>query len=216
MKRFNPDMQIQFCRDIDRVFFGKAPCIGTMIQAYGRNAAESWLICQLNDLSLFAGCKEKLTPRQINETAAMIAETYPHYKLTEFMLFFQRFKRCRYGRFYGAVDPMIILQSLDVFNEERISAYYDRKKAETEAREAEEERKLNELRQRYINRVPDAFSPNAPIDFLQYRLMGYDSMPDDELNREIDDIRAGRKTLPDDIKSMLNTIKTTFNINDNG
>ena len=215
MSDFNPAMQIQYCRDIDRVFFGKAPRIGAMIAAYGRNTAESWLEIQLNDLSEFAGCKEKLTIRQIKEMSAIIVETYPHYNLAEFMLFFQRFKRCRYGRFYGAVDPMIILQSLDVFNEERISAYYDRKKAEAEAREAEEERKANELKQRYINRVPDAFTPNAPIDYLQYRLMGYDSMPDDELNREIDDIRSGRKKIPDDINGMLNTIKQAFNITDN-
>lgn len=215
MSDFNPAMQIQYCRDIDRVFFGKAPRIGAMIAAYGRNTAESWLEIQLNDLSEFAGCKEKLSIRQIKETAAMIVETYPHYNLTEFMLFFQRFKRCRYGRFYGAVDPMIIFQSLDEFNEERLRAHIEREAAENDARRAEEERKSNELKQRYIKRVPDAFTPNAPIDYLQYRLMGYDSMPDDELNREIDDIRAGRKTLPDDIKGMLNTIKTAFNINDN-
>lgn len=34
-----------------------------------------------------------------------------------------------------------------------------------------------------------------PINYLQYHLMGYDSMPDDELNREIEDIRAGRKNI---------------------
>lgn len=215
MSDFNPAMQIQYCRDIDRVHFGKAPRIGAMIAAYGRNTAESWLEIQLNDLSEFAGCKEKLTNRQIIETAQMIIETYPHYNLTEFMLFFQRFKRCQYGRFYGAVDPMIILQALDVFNDERRQAYADRERIEQDEKKSADERAAAELKQRYINRVPDAFTPNAPINYLQYRLMGYDSMTDDELNRDIDDIRAGRKTIPEDIKQMLNTIKQTFNINDN-
>lgn len=215
MSDFNPAMQIQYCRDIDRVHFGKAPRIGAMIAAYGRNTAESWLEIQLNDLSEFAGCKEKLSNRQIIETAQMIIETYQHYNLTEFMLFFQRFKRCQYGRFYGAVDPMIILQALDVFNEERRQAYIERERIENNEKKAADERAYTELRQRYMKRVPDAFSPNAPINFLQYRLMGYDSMSDDELNREIDDIRAGRKTIPEDIKQMLNTIQQTFNIKDN-
>lgn len=215
LTRFNPDNQLQFCRDIDRVHFGKAPRIGAVIAAYGRGTAESWMICQLNDLSLFAGCKEKLTARQINETAQMIVETYPHYNLTEFMLFFQRFKRCKYGRFYGSVDPMIILQALNMFNEERRQVFLERQRAEHEAEKAAEERAAAALKQRYIDRVPDAFTPNAPINYLQYRLMGYDSMTDDELNRDIDDIRAGRKTIPEDIKQMLNTIKQTFNINDN-
>lgn len=209
MSDFNPAMQIQYCRDIDRVHFGKAPRIGAMIAAYGRNTAESWLEIQLNDLSEFAGCKEKLTNRQIIETAQMIIETYPHYNLTEFMLFFQRFKRCQYGRFYGAVDPMIILQALDVFNDERRQAYADRERIEQDEKKSADERAAAELKQRYINRVPDAFTPNAPINYLQYRLMGYDSMTDDELNRDIDDIRAGRKTIPEDIKQMLNTIKQT-------
>ena len=205
-------MQIQYCRDIDRVHFGRAPRINAIVAGYGRNTAESWMIIQLNDLSLFAGCKEKLSPRQIEETAQMIIEGYPHYNLTEFMLFFQRFKRCEYGRFYGAVDPMIILQALSLFDDERRAAYEKRKKARIEAENAEAERQRKELKQRYIKRVPHAFTDDAPINFLQYRLMGYDSMPDDELQRECTDIISGRKTIPESVTEMLSTIKQVFNI----
>lgn len=214
LTQFTPDMQIQYCRDIDRVHFGKAPKLSALVAAYGRNTAESWLIIQLNDLSMFAGCKEKLTQRQIEDTAKMIIEAYPNFNLTEFMLFFQRFKMCRYGRFYGSVDPMIIFQSLSEFADERLRAIAEHEKREREQQQAAEDRAAAELKQRYIDRVPDAFTPNAPIDFLQYRLMGYDTMPDDQLNREIDDIRAGRKTIPNDIRQMLDYIKTAFDIND--
>lgn len=207
-------MQIQYCRDIERVHFGKAPRIGAMVAAYGRNTAESWMICQLNDLSLFAGCKEKLTPRQIEETAAMMVESYPHYNLTEFMLFFQRFKRCQYGRFYGAVDPMIIMAALNDFNDERRHEYIKRENEERQRERAAADAEHEALRQRYMKRVPNAFTGFAVINFLQYRLLGYDSMPDEQLNEEIKDLQEGRKLIPVKVTEMLNTIKHTFEINE--
>lgn len=213
MTRFNPDMQIQFCRDVDRVFFGKAPSISVLTQAYGRNTAETWLICQLNDLSLFAGCKEKLTARQINETAAMIAETYPHYKLTEFMLFFQRFKRCQYGKFYGAVDPMVILQALSTFSDERAKFINQRRQAEQDQRQKElDEEEHVALRRRYRQRVPDAFTDKAPINFLQYRLMGYDYYSDEDLRAECEAISSGQKKIPVGAQQMLESLKCVFGI----
>lgn len=203
MSEFNPQMQILYCRDVERVFFGKAPRINLLVKAYGRNMAESWLEIQLNDLSNFSGCKEKLSLRQIKEIAAIIVDKYPTYNLAEFMLFFQRFKSCRYGRFYGAVDPMIIMQSLAEFNEERRQAYIERENAEKEKQRQEEEWRWHALTRRYAKRVPDAFTPKAPISALQYRLMGYDSLSDDELKCEIEAICAGNKTIPADALEMI-------------
>ena len=203
-----------YCRDKNKCFFGKAPSIGLVESAYGRKTAMTWMEIQLSNLSEFAGCKEKLTPAQIAETAAMILDGYPYYKLTEFMLFFQQFKRCRYGRFYGAVDPMIILQALDEFNEERRRTYIEKEAAEEKARKKDAERELEVLKQRYTSRVPDAFTEKAPINFLQYRLMGYDDYTDDEIKAECEAIRAGKKTIPTDVRQILDTIREAFSIDD--
>lgn len=200
---YNPSMQVKYCRDVDRVFFGKAPKLRILAEAYGQHTAESWLTIQLNDLSEFAGCKGKLSKRQYEELAKMILETYPHYNLAEFMLFCHRFKLCRYGRFYGAVDPMVILQSLDKFNEEREQAHYEHQRTENRKQQEESERQFNAEKQQYINRVPDAFTNKAPIDFNQYRLMGFATMSDEQLQKEIADIRAGRKVLPTDVMNIL-------------
>lgn len=201
---YNPSMQVKYCRDVERVHFGKAPKIKSVAEAYGHKTAESWLEIQLNDLSEFVGCKDKLTKRQIEETALMILETYPNYNLVEFMLFFHRFKMCRYGRFYGMVDPMIILQALSTFNDERESAYIEHRRKEREQEQQESDRQFNAEKQQYINRVPDAFTAKAPIDFNQYRLMGFATMSDEQLQKEIADIRAGRKVLPTDVMNILN------------
>lgn len=169
---------------------------------------------QLNNLSEFAGCKEKLTTEQIAETAVMISDGYPHYKLTEFMLFFQRFKRCEYGKFYGAVDPMVILQALATFDEERRKTYAARERKEQKDRCPDVHQEHDRLRQRYKERVPGAFTSEAALSFLQYRLMGYDYMGDAELTEEISAIKEGRKKIPAGAFQMIEMVKATFDINE--
>ena len=127
------------------------------------------------------------------------------------MLFFHRFKKCEYGKFYGAVDPMTILLALSGFDEDRTLEYRRRRAAiETEESRAMAE-KAGLLAARYKARVPDAATDRAPISFLQYRLMGYDTMSDEDLSHEIDEIRSGRKTIPESAKAILELLKATAN-----
>lgn len=203
-------MQVTFCRDVERVHMGKAPSIALIKTTYGRNVAESWMEIQLNNLSEFAGCREKLKPHQIVELAQMIIDGYPHYKLTEFMLFFQRFKRCEYGKFYGVVDPMIILQALSTFNEERGRVLAQVRTREQKEQERKQEEAHQTLKQRYIDRVPSAFTPEAAITFLQYRLMDYDTKSDEELAHEIADLKSGRKVIPKEARAILDYVKTIY------
>lgn len=185
-----------FCRDVDRCFFGNAPQLGALCSAYGRDQAQTWLEIQLIDLSEFAGCRDKLTSNQISQLAEIIINTCSHLKLTELMLFFQRFKACDYGRFYGSVDPMVITGALTRFKEQR-SAALEKHRMEQERREqAEADRLYDELKQRYRSRVPDAFTERASLTFLQYRLCGFDCMDDDTFAAEFDAIRSGTKPLP--------------------
>lgn len=205
---YSPDAQIQFCRDEDLCYFGKAPTLTQLkFSPIGKNRAETWLEVQIENLSQFVGCNNKLGKAQRVELAAIIFQTYPHYKLTEFMLFFQRFKRGRYGRFYGAVDPMIILQALDEFDQERSRAYDQQEEAERQRRREADSREFEAIKQRYLRRIPDADTPQAPMDFFQYRIMGYDGMTDEQLNHEIEEIRSGRKTIPSGTNEILNMLK---------
>ncbi len=212
LSEYNPSLQVKYCRDVERVFTGKAPTALTVSKAFGRNTIESWLSIQLNDLSEFAGCKEKLSQRQIDELAQMITESYPHFKLTEFMLFFQRFKLCEYGKFYGAVDPMVIMQALRTFSEQRAEFYAKKEQRERARKAIEEDRLAKKIRQRYSERIPNAFTKDAPMSFLQYRLMGYDSLTDEELVQEIIALRSGEKTIPEEAEDIVNLIGSAFNV----
>lgn len=73
----------------------------------------------------------------------MIAREYFYLKVTELMLFFVRFKGAHYGRFYGVEDPMVIMESIKAFIEER-GTFYDSYYHKQE-REAIEERKRNAI-----------------------------------------------------------------------
>lgn len=210
---FNPSAQTALCRDQELAFTGKAPSLVVVANAYGNNVAETWLEIQLEDLSEFAGCKEKLSPAKLSELAQMILESHGHYRLTEFMLFFQRFKRGAYGKFYGAVDPMVILQALSDFDEERADAHRHYETRHRREQKEAEDRAAREIHDRYLQRVP-AGTENAALTFLQYRLLGYDTLSDADFAREIDDLCSGRKEIPSDVVSILSMVQNSVHTND--
>lgn len=211
MSQFNPALQVQYCRNEKRVHTGKAPSLALMGRAYGFNISQSWLEIQLEDLSEFAGVKEKLKQHQIAETARRLSEMYGYWKLTEFMLFFSRFKNCHYGKFWGVVDPMVIIEAAHKFQKERvrdIQRYEDEQRAE-ETRRLDNE--LDEIKARFSRRVPGAWTSGALIDFTQYRLMGYDCMNDEEFANELALLMSGAKKIPKEAMQILNLCKIASN-----
>lgn len=132
----SPAMQHVLYPNKDDCYFGNYPTLAELNRAYNPKTAQAWLIPQLTDLSEFAGAKGKLTDNQLIQCAEIIATDYYYLKVSELMLFFSRLKRSKYGRFYGAIDPMIILSSLDDFLQERSYAY--------ETKASEERRRANE------------------------------------------------------------------------
>lgn len=116
---FSPQHQAQYCQRADRVFSGNAPTMTTLANAYGHDFAETWIECEVKELSEYTGCKDKITVRQTEDLAKIILSAYPYLMATELMLFFWRFKTGRYGRFYGAVDTMVVTTALRCFMTER-------------------------------------------------------------------------------------------------
>ena len=135
---FNPDLQREVCAYPDVCFFGGAPTLGLLNTTYGNQTAAMWLVPQLYNLSEYCGCKDKLSGSQLKECASVIASEFHYLSVTELMLFFHRFKSGRYGRFYGAVDPLIITESLRKFLGERIAAYDEHDKEEKKRKEEED------------------------------------------------------------------------------
>lgn len=122
LKAFNPSLQIAVARHPQRAFFGKAPSLAVIRHAYGHNAPTMWIIAQLYDLCEYTGAK-KMDAQQATMLAEVIAQEYGYLKVSELLLFFFRFKAGCYGRFFGAVDPMVITTAIKAFMEERMEAH---------------------------------------------------------------------------------------------
>lgn len=119
---YTPDLQMKICEDRDLCFFGQFPTLATINRQFGKGIAAVWLIPQIANLSEFCGCKNKITDRQIEECATIIAQQYYYLKVSELMLFFYDFKAGKYGKFYGNVDPMAITCALRDFVKDRAYA----------------------------------------------------------------------------------------------
>lgn len=131
-------MQLAVADNEHMAFFGNYPTLIDLNRGYQWNTAVKWLSVQLFDLSEYCGCKDKLTKRQLEQCADIITHGYGWMKVSEIMLFLVRFKAARYGRFYGSVDPMIILSALREFAEERQNAYFRHDMEERERKDMEE------------------------------------------------------------------------------
>ena len=119
---------------------GDYPTLTDICLTYGKTFSEQWLYPQIADLAMFTGAKN-LTKEQMRGLASVIAVEYRYLKVTELLLFFYRFKTGRYGRFYGAVDPMVITCALREFMKER-NSLIDIYERELREQYLEEQKKL--------------------------------------------------------------------------
>jgi hypothetical protein len=116
---FTPQCQAYAAQHAERAYAGVAPSLLAVGAGYGVQVLEVFLCMQLEDLNMFASVKTKLPMERQRELAGLIRAEYPMLKASEVLLFFQRLKCGRYGRFYGAVDALFITSALTQFMQER-------------------------------------------------------------------------------------------------
>lgn len=138
LARYTPDYQLRICGDLEECFFGDYPTLAAIRGTYGENMPVAWLIPQLYNLSAYCGCNGKMNAVQLRECAYVIATEFYYLKISEMMLFFHRFKSGKYGRFYGAADPLVITTSLREFLHERAESYNRQEQKEREMRKKAE------------------------------------------------------------------------------
>lgn len=136
LERMTPDSQKYAAQYPAKAFFSEsAPTITVLRHAYGENMPAMWMLPQIFDLCEFTGVR-KMDERQAINLANVIAQEYGYLKVSELLLFFYRMKTGRYGVFFGAVDPMRIMDALKQFMSERSLEY---EKRENELKELERE-----------------------------------------------------------------------------
>lgn len=121
-------------------FFGDYPTLADIDSAYHSNMSRTMLMALLSDLNEFCGSRAKMSDTQIEECAEIVVYTYPHLKISELGMFFLWFKQAKYGKFYGCVDPLLVMDALRMFMLDRDEQKYKFYQEEQKIRE-EEERK---------------------------------------------------------------------------
>lgn len=139
LRKVTPDTQLAFAQNTQAAFMGNYPTLTDLKLCYGNTFPEQWLVPLIADATLFVGAKN-LDKRQQLQLAQIIAVEYHYLKVTEFLVFFHRFKTGHYGRFYGSVDPLVITCAIRDFIRERndiIAAYEQQEREKREAEQAE-------------------------------------------------------------------------------
>lgn len=113
-------------------------------EAYGGKVAVSWLYSQICNLSEYSNNPNKITVEQATELATLFYREYDGYKVTEWMLFFYRFKLGKYeSKFYQSVDPIVIANAFKEFraavNPELYRLYEEKEQREKEERKRREQ-----------------------------------------------------------------------------
>lgn len=158
MTKVTPDTGYKFARNVEVAIMRNYPTLAEINFTYGEGTADNWLTTQLADVALFTGAKN-LDKYQQTQTARLIASQYYYIKITEFLVFFQWFKGGKYGKFYGSVDPMVIMCALRDFITER-NEIIGRVEQEERERRAAEERKSGISYEEYQRRKAERENNN--------------------------------------------------------
>lgn len=138
---FTPTLQSSLpalCHNLYLAYSQKdIPLLSTVAQAYGEEfAAETFITSHLVKVNEFVGAKNKLTDQQLLDLSYQILAEYWYLNLFEFIVFCGRLRSGKYEDFYGSIDPMRILKSLDDFCQDRWNDI-DRAKREEEKAQKE-------------------------------------------------------------------------------
>lgn len=128
-------MQYDYCSNLQRCYMGKAPTLTIVNEAFEKNITETWLAIQIQNLSEFSGVRDKIDTTQIDMLAKVIIATFSFLKVTELMHFFLLFKSGKFGKFYGAVDGLVITEALQDFCRERNDKIYQFEEEERKRKE---------------------------------------------------------------------------------
>ena len=123
------------------------PTLGLLASTYGDETPLEWLKIQFGTLNDFAEVSTKIAREQLNELTEIFISEYYYLNAAEICFFIARFKSGKYGRFYGAIDPMKITSAmLDYIRERRIDIErYEREQYRIQRQKEIEERGNNRI-----------------------------------------------------------------------
>lgn len=141
-----------------------APSLALVRQTYGRATVRLFVETQLNSLVRFSGVEKVMDDNVLRECADWIVQEFYYLNVYEVGAFVGRMKTGVYGKFYGSVDAMVVLDALRRYVGER------NRSIDAEEKRLRDERRDEEIRQRGLNAV----TREAYIEDLRMRADGGD------------------------------------------
>lgn len=122
----------------------EVPKLRTIAEAYGQNfCVTSFMKAHMVKVNEFSGAKNKLDDGQVVDLCEQILAEYGYLNLFEFIVFCGRLRSGKYEDFYGSVDPMRIMKSLEAFMKDRWNDIVrEEKRIESERQEREYNERL--------------------------------------------------------------------------
>ena len=157
--KVNPDIQHKIVENrmgmVECARRTEAPSLALIKSSYGREAAETWICIQFEQLNAYAENGRGFTDLQIKELSMLILNEYYFLNVYEVSLFIVNIKLGKYGEFFGAVGPMKIMTSLNKYVSERRQALCiaeTREEQERMEREREDSKKNSITYEEYLRR----------------------------------------------------------------
>ena len=114
LKDFAPNLCAKFANEaLERCFSAKTYTL-TQLRLDCAGLQNSWLSAQITYLNSISGATQ-MTEMQMMMLVSNISQAYGYLKITELMVFFFQLAGGKYGKFYGAVDPMQIMTNFCEF-----------------------------------------------------------------------------------------------------
>lgn len=154
---------MEFGRDERKSIMADYSTLAMLDLAFGEDSSSDWLTVAITDLNIFCGSKS-MTDDQIADLADFIACEYKDVKFSMMQLFFYRFKRGDFGKFYGKVDPMVITCALKDFVDECARKRDEFLTEEYETRKKEEQDFCEEVYRKWYEFECEFFKRVAAVD----------------------------------------------------
>jgi len=110
------------CRSITtptQVFDSTLPTVGDIKRSYGEDFAQAYIETWIVNICEFVNIGKNMSPSQIYETATMIMDIYPYYKISDINLVFRKAKVGEFGQVYDRLDGQVILSWFARYHKDR-------------------------------------------------------------------------------------------------
>jgi len=94
----------------------------------------------LEGMQRFLNLDNNMNSEQLAETANLIIEEYPHFKIPDIAVFCNGVKVGRYVKLYNRISGAIIFEGLKAFDAERLQVIHEARRKEQEQRATEQDK----------------------------------------------------------------------------